>query len=56
MQGLILEIHDNTILIDFNHPMAGKDLYFKGEVIEVRESTEEELAHGHVHGEHGHQH
>lgn len=56
MQGLILEIHDNTILIDFNHPMAGKDLYFKGEVIEVREANAEELAHGHVHGAHGHQH
>ncbi|MBV2209872.1 MAG: peptidylprolyl isomerase [Thermomonas sp.] len=42
--------------VDLNHPMAGKDLEFDIEIIEVREASEEELAHGHVHGEGGHQH
>lgn len=42
--------------VDLNHPMAGKDLEFDIEIVEVREATEEELAHGHVHGEGGHQH
>lgn len=45
-----------TVDIDLNHPMAGKDLEFDIEIVEVREASEEELAHGHVHGEGGHQH
>jgi len=36
--------------------MAGKSLDFDIEIVDVREATEEELAHGHVHGEGGHQH
>lgn len=56
MQGLVMEIKDNSIVIDFNHPMAGKDLFFEGKVLEVREATAEEIEHGHAHGEHGHQH
>ncbi|PIB35589.1 peptidylprolyl isomerase [Reichenbachiella sp. 5M10] len=56
MQGLVLEINEENVKMDFNHPMAGVDLYFTGEVIEVREATAEELDHGHVHGEGGHQH
>jgi FKBP-type peptidyl-prolyl cis-trans isomerase SlyD len=42
--------------MDFNHPLAGTDLHFSVEVLDVREATSEELEHGHVHGEHGHQH
>ena len=42
--------------VDLNHPMAGKDLDFDIEVVEVREASAEELAHGHVHGDGGHQH
>lgn len=49
MEGTIVEINDNAISIDFNHPLAGKDLYFEGKVENVREATPEELAHGHVH-------
>ena len=35
--------------MDFNHPLAGENLHFKGEVIEVREATDEEAEHGHIH-------
>jgi FKBP-type peptidyl-prolyl cis-trans isomerase SlyD len=42
--------------MDFNHPMAGIDLYFSGHVESVRVATPEELDHGHVHGEGGHHH
>ena len=47
--GEIKEIGEDTVKMDFNHPMAGKDLYFIGKVIEVRDATPEELDHGHVH-------
>lgn len=42
--------------VDLNHPMAGKDLHFDVEIVEVREAAEEEVQHGHVHGDGGHQH
>jgi FKBP-type peptidyl-prolyl cis-trans isomerase SlyD len=53
LQGRVAELRDNTVLMDFNHPLAGKELYFKGKVEKVREATAEELDHGHVHGEGG---
>ena len=37
--------------MDFNHPLAGNHLYFKGEITEVRQASEEELTHGHAHGD-----
>ncbi|MDL2283063.1 peptidylprolyl isomerase [Odoribacter sp. OttesenSCG-928-G04] len=43
LQGQIAEIGETEIKIDFNHPLAGKDLYFKGDVLDVRDATEEEL-------------
>jgi len=46
----------SVVDVDLNHPMAGKDLEFDIEVVEVREASAEELAHGHVHGAGGHQH
>ncbi|MCQ2973197.1 MAG: peptidylprolyl isomerase [Bacteroidales bacterium] len=49
--GTILEILEESIKMDFNHQMAGKDLYFEGVVKSVREATEEEIEHGHVHHE-----
>lgn len=42
--------------IDTNHPLAGQSLTFDIEVVEVREATEEEIAHGHAHGPGGHHH
>ena len=46
----------SVVDVDLNHPIAGKDLDFDIEIVEVREASEEELAHGHVHGEGGHHH
>lgn len=56
LQGRVVEVGDDTVKMDFNHPLAGKELYFKGKVENVREATPEELHHGHVHGAGGHQH
>lgn len=55
-EGVVVAIADNTVKIDFNHPMAGVDLWFKGHIDNVREASEEELDHGHVHGAGGHHH
>jgi FKBP-type peptidyl-prolyl cis-trans isomerase SlyD len=52
----VLKIGMSVVDVDLNHPMAGKDLTFVIDVLEVRPATEEELAHGHVHGEGGHHH
>jgi FKBP-type peptidyl-prolyl cis-trans isomerase SlyD len=52
----IQKIGMSVVDVDLNHPMAGKDLHFEVEIVEVRDATAEELAHGHVHGEGGHQH
>ncbi len=47
-------ITDNAVIVDLNHPMAGQDLHFKGVILNVREATKNELAHGHAHGIDGH--
>ncbi|MDE6451236.1 MAG: peptidylprolyl isomerase [Odoribacter sp.] len=49
LQGKILAIGEEEVQVDFNHPMAGKDLYFKGEVLGVRDATEEEIEALHAH-------
>lgn len=56
LQGTVKEITAEHVRMDFNHPLAGQDLHFVGEVLEVRHATEEELSHGHVHGPGGHHH
>jgi FKBP-type peptidyl-prolyl cis-trans isomerase SlyD len=56
MPFVITEVRDEEVTIDFNHPLAGKSLNFDLELIDVREATAEELAHGHVHGAGGHHH
>lgn len=52
----VAEIKDDSVVIDANHALAGVHLNFDVKVIDVREASEEEIAHGHVHGEHGHHH
>ena len=56
LRGIVLDVEPEFVRMDFNHPLAGIDLHFSGEVLELREATEEELSHGHVHGPGGHQH
>ena len=46
----------SVVDVDLNHPMAGKDLHFDIEIVDVREASAEELEHGHVHGDGGHHH
>jgi FKBP-type peptidyl-prolyl cis-trans isomerase SlyD len=45
-----------AVTVDANHPLAGVELHFDVEVMEVREATAEEIEHGHVHGPGGHHH
>jgi FKBP-type peptidyl-prolyl cis-trans isomerase SlyD len=52
----IAEVMDEEVLVDANHPLAGKELSFDVTVVEVRDASSEELEHGHVHGPGGHQH
>jgi FKBP-type peptidyl-prolyl cis-trans isomerase SlyD len=52
----VTKIEGDSVTVDGNHPLAGMELHFDVSVKEVREATTEELAHGHVHGEHGHHH
>jgi FKBP-type peptidyl-prolyl cis-trans isomerase SlyD len=50
----VTAVMGDMVTIDGNHPLAGKNLNFDIEIIDVRDATEEELAHGHVHGPGGH--
>ncbi|MCL4153429.1 UNVERIFIED_CONTAM: hypothetical protein GTU68_054404 [Idotea baltica] len=52
----VVEVTDDVVTVDGNHPLAGVALNFDVKIREVREATAEELEHGHVHGEGGHQH
>ena len=52
----VTEIADDKVVLDGNHPLAGMALRFDLKVLEVREATDEEIAHEHVHGAHGHHH
>ncbi|MCM8533024.1 MAG: peptidylprolyl isomerase [Lentisphaeraceae bacterium] len=49
----IVDLKDDDVVIDENHPLAGMTLTFKGQVKEIREATEEELSHGHIHADGG---
>ena len=53
---IVTELTDEIVTVDGNHPLAGKALTFDVKINTVREASEEELAHGHVHGKGGHQH
>ena len=52
----VTDIADDKVVLDGNHPLAGIALRFELTVADVRAATEEEIAHGHVHGAHGHHH
>lgn len=49
----VIDVEEDTITINGNHPLAGMNLNFDVEVVEIRDATEEELQHGHVHGDGG---
>ena len=55
MDFLIKEVKKDTVVLDFNDPMAGKTLHFDVTVREVRAATDEEKEHGHAHAP-GHEH
>lgn len=52
----VVKIKGDKVMLDGNHPLSGKSLRLSATVKEVRAATEEEIAHEHVHGAHGHQH
>ena len=52
----VMKIKGDKVLLDGNHPLAGKDITFTLNVLDVRAASAEEIAHGHAHGDHGHHH
>lgn len=52
----VTAVDNDSVTVDANHPLAGQTLNFEVTVMDVRAATEQELAHGHVHGPHGHDH
>ncbi len=52
----VTDVTDDKVVVDGNHPLAGQRLFFKCTVSEVRAASEDEIAHEHAHGEHGHHH
>ena len=52
----LVKIEGDDITLDLNHPLSDTELHFDIEITDIREATDEEVAHGHVHGEGGHQH
>jgi FKBP-type peptidyl-prolyl cis-trans isomerase SlyD len=54
VEFLVKKLNPKTVVVDFNHPLAGKTLHFEVTVREVRAATAEELEHGHAHGPHDH--
>ncbi len=54
LEAYVSELHEDKVLLDFNHPLAGETLTFDVEIVALRQATDEEIAHGHAHT--GHQH
>lgn len=52
----VTDVAEDKVVVDGNHPLAGRTLQFTCTVTAVRAATEDEIAHGHVHGAHGHHH
>jgi FKBP-type peptidyl-prolyl cis-trans isomerase SlyD len=53
MHGQVMEVKDDVVVMNFNHPLAGKEMHFEGQILTIRPATAEEISHGHVHGEGG---
>ena len=56
MRVVVTRVAGDMVTVDGNHPLAGEALNFDVEVTEVRDASQEELSHGHVHGPGGHHH
>ena len=56
MQFRVTAIDAGVVTVDGNHPLAGMTIRFEAEVLDIRAANDEEVVHGHVHGEHGHHH
>lgn len=56
LYGTVIGVTANSVSMDFNHPLAGETLHFSGKILQIRDAEPAELAHGHVHGPHGHHH
>jgi FKBP-type peptidyl-prolyl cis-trans isomerase SlyD len=54
MPFIISELSDDMVTADFNHALAGQALKFNVEIVDLREATDDEQAHGHAHGADGH--
>lgn len=52
----VKDVQDDMVIVDANHPLAGKKLHFDIEVVSIRDASAEELQHGHAHGAGGHHH
>ncbi len=52
----VMDVSDELVTVDGNHPLAGQDLFFSVEVMDMRAATQEEIEHGHIHDPHGHTH
>ncbi len=55
IEAIVVEINEEGVLLDYNHPLAGETLTFEIEIVGIRAATAEELEHGHAH-ENGHHH
>ncbi|MEZ4240392.1 MAG: peptidylprolyl isomerase [Myxococcota bacterium] len=52
----VVQVEDDKVWVDENHPLAGVTLHFSVEVVDIRDATETEVSHGHPHGPDGHDH
>lgn len=55
-EASVYEVRKDSVVLDYNHPLAGETLQFKVKVLDIRPATPTELDHGHVHDEDGHEH
>ena len=51
--GTVIKVGKFNVDVDMNHPLAGQNLHFEVEIVDIRKASEQEIAHGHVHGDGG---